>query len=131
MASVSREETSKNRNEIYVRSAAIANGGDNSLCHEINTINHLVGATPLDNLVAMQQAAYPRTNSSSECVSITDFDEKRQDTYMDNEDFNTSAVQREKLHSLLKQNVETLNRKRKSKHLIDFDSTAAFNEFEE
>ena len=79
----------------------------------------------------MQQAAYPRTNSPSECVSITDFDEKRQDTYMDNEDFNTSAVQREKLHSLLKQNVETLNRKRKSKHLIDFDSTAAFNEFEE
>ena len=77
-------------NDIYVRSAAIANF-DNNLGHEINTIKNLVGTTTFESLIA-QNAAYAKTTNPSENFSVeTDEDEKKQRSFVDIEDFNTSA----------------------------------------
>ena len=76
-------------NDIYVRSAAIANF-DNNLGQEVNTIRNLVGTTTFESLVA-QNAAYVKTTTNpSENFSVeTDEDEKKQRSYVDIEDFNT------------------------------------------
>ena len=115
--------------DIYVRSAAISNY-DNNFDQDINTIKQFGGTAPFESLIA-PQGGFEKTTGPSEQISVESDENENKRSYIDIEEFNTSKPQRRKLYTLLSQNGDKLKRRRRTRHVIDFDSTAAFDEHDE